>query len=519
MIGVYDDVGDSGSYEKMRNEDLKNTYLRTTMIPNNGHLEHNPNELLESIVKESLAAANDSLSIYTKGSSTKPGTIPHDIALFIKYLVEKTSNPNAVDREMFRGAANMEKDVISMTARLFGKSSSDNPDAGYLLSGGTESLNQVTLMLRNKYFQNNLNQDVRTQGLAESIMNASDDRSLVTGNHKMIRPRILLPVNYHFCGIKGTDLLGLGTNSLAFYGLDQNFDIDEESLRKTLKSVYDSGDDIIYSLAVAGDTMHGKVHDIRKLSDIMNELGNKYKKQPVPIVVDSAGSYMFIGVMKDNKMYDGILPEVSFKIPDVEAIVGDPHKQPLPYSCGLLMLKDWNLANYTDVRNIAKVSYLDMDDKENQDTSAALATIPTSRSGANAFAIHAYLKYMGMSGLRQEKEKIWSQVKDFRDYVNDSKDYEIVCEPQTQVVSFRFNGSGEDNINIYKNIKNSDKDFCYISHDDKMLARNEAQLKSDTKEYAGLFITVMEHNTPQHMDKLKSRLEEEAYLIQKNKKK
>jgi hypothetical protein len=118
----------------MRNDTIKKAYKRTTKIPRKGYLENNPNELLELIVKESLAAANDSLSIYKKGSSTKPGTIPHDIGLFIKYLVERETNPNAVDREMFMGAANMEKDVISMTARLFGKTDNDNLDAGYLLS-------------------------------------------------------------------------------------------------------------------------------------------------------------------------------------------------------------------------------------------------------------------------------------------------------------------------------------------------------------------------------------------------
>jgi glutamate/tyrosine decarboxylase-like PLP-dependent enzyme len=368
-------------------------------------------------------------------------------------------------------------------------------------------------MLRNKYFQDVLKQDVRTQGIAESIMKASYGKLLETRNKKMLRPRVLLPVNYHFCGVKGTDLLGLGTKSLAFYGLDKNFDIDEESLRKTIKSVYDAGDDIAYSLAVAGDTMHGKVHDIKKLSDIITELSDDYKKPAVPIVVDAAGSYMFIGVMKDNKNYDGTMPEVSFNIKNVEAIVGDPHKQPLPYSCGLLMLKDWNLVNYTDVRNIAKINYLDMDNKDNQDTSAACATIPTSRSGANAFAVHAYLKYMGLSGLKKEKENIWSLVNDFRNYVTESKNYELVCEPQTQVVSFRFKGSGEDNVSIYKNIKNSDKDFCYISHDDGMLVRTEDQLKSEDKKYAGLFATIMEHNNLVHMNKLKERLEEEAYLI------
>jgi len=499
----------------MRNDDLKGKYQRINKIPEEGYLETDAQELERKILKDTEIAAKDSLSMYANGSCAKPGTNPHDISLKANDLAQRISNPNAVDREMFKGSANREKDVISMISRLFEKDDHDDIEAGYILSGGTESLNQASYMLRNKFFMENLDVNVRNLGIGQALFEASKYR--LDKGKGLLKPRIIIPPNYHFAGTKGTDLLGLGTNSLSHYYLDKNFDIDENSLREVIKEVYEEGNDIMYALAVAGDTMHGKVHDVRKLSDVLNEMSEKYDRKKVPIIVDAAGSFMFLGVMKGNPKYGIAVPEVSFKIPNVEAIVGDPHKQPLPYGCGLLMLKDMSLANYTDVRNITGTNYLDMDE-HNKDTTAALATIPTSRSGSNAFAIWAYLVYQGMSGLRREKENIWSLVKDFREFVDKSKNYELVCEPQTQVVSFRYKGSGSDNVELYRRIKKSDKDFCYVSHDTGMLVRSKEEMARSEKaeELAGLFITVMEHSKPEHMDRLKERLEEEAYLMRNN---
>lgn len=498
----------------MRNDDIKDQYMRKDRIPDTGYLETDEKLLERIIIKDTMIAAKDSLSLYSNGSMTKPGTIPHDIALDTLDVVQRISNPNGIDREMFRGSSNREKDVISMISRLFGKDDKDDLEAGYLLSGGTESLNQVTYMLRNKFFKETLEVDVRKLGMGLAMISIVENNLKKTNTISIPRPRVLLPVNYHFCGIKGSDLLGLGTDNLAFYGLDNNFDIDEKSLRNIVESIYQEGDDIIYSLACAGDTMHGKVHDVQKISDILSNMSEKYDRKMPPIVVDAAGSFMFIGVMKNNPNYDGKLPVVSFKTKGVEAIVVDPHKQPLPYSSGLLMLKDMNLAKYTDLRTITNGGYLDLDDNDSKDATAALATIPTSRSGSNSFAIWSYLVYQGISGLRHEKEMIWGLVKEVKDYVNSSKHYELVCEPQTQVVSFRFKGTGEENLEIYKRIKCSEKDFCHISKDTEMMVRTVEELNSmHQNEYTGLFVTVMEHNNSEDIKKIACRLEEEAKYI------
>jgi glutamate/tyrosine decarboxylase-like PLP-dependent enzyme len=582
---------------------MKNTnYMRLKEIPEKGIDK-------EVIFLDTYLASKDSMVNYKGESTAKPGTSIDQIASYAKQIAE-LENPNGIDREMFPGSANREKDYISMISRLFGKEANDPElDAGFLLSGGTESINQISYMLRNKFFYETLEQNVRIKGLDQAIFDATlekykkentskiklikpkifttenpifsemksndiqgskiehmvklfenennfkfdsyceekennNQKTIMKNKHiyktletngktkkineaifeatlekykdpydlKLIKPRILMPINLHFSGIKSTDLQGLGVDKIVQYELDQNFDIDENSLRKSIEKIYQEGDDIMFAYGCGGDTTRGKVHDMELLSKVLNEMSEKYNKNKTPIIVDAAGSYMFIGMMKDNPKYTGNLPNISFKNENIEGIIGDPHKQPLPYSMGLLMLKSMDLTKYTDIRGIINPAYLDMTKTDERNLSAALATIPTSRSGSNAFAAWAYLANKGKEGLREEKEKIWENVNYLKELINKSSYYEIVCEPQTQVVSFKYKGNPEKNKEIYKTIKECKTDFAHISYDETMCVRKISEkIESETNpKYSGLFATIMEHNTKEHIEYIAKRLDEVA---------
>lgn len=472
------------------------------------------------ILEQIKLAAEDSVARYDKKEAcAKPGTLPDKLAIKARNLGEVISNPNGIDGEMFPGSYKKEKEVIAMTSGLFGKEKSDpSLDAGLLLSGGTESLNQVVWIYRNKFFIEEYGENIRKTGICPALAKIS----LKTG--KIPNPKILCPVNYHFSNMKAADILGLGTDSIAYYDLDENFDVDFTSLENTVRSVYESGDDIILNLAAAGDTTKGKVHDTKKVCSLLDKIAKEYGKKAPSTVVDAAGTYLFIGVMQDNPNYDGNFPQVSFKTEGIDAIIGDPHKQEMPYSCGMLLLKDLSVLNYTDVSKFS--NYIDSQNGEKIEISSeitegdklrfqALAAIPTSRSGSNAFAIWAYYMNQGLEGLRKKKEKIWNLVKDFRNYIVNSEHYELVCEPQTQVVAFKFKGTGNENMEIYKNIKHCKSDFHYISQDSGMLVKTSSQLeetwnKNYDNKYCGLFVTFMEHNEQRKLDSLKKRLNEEA---------
>ena len=477
------------------------TYMRLKEIPKIGISK-------EKIIFDTAIAAMDSKVNYNKGSTAKPGTRPHPITLDVSRLVSELNNPNGVDRTMFRGSANREKDYISMIARLFGKKIDDKElDAGFLLSGGTESINQASWMLRNKYFQDVHNINIRKLGFDKAIYKISEKEN------RFVQPKILMPINQHFSGMKSSDILGIGTDKIIEYELNDDYDINISSLEKTIEQIY-SSDDIMYAYFSAGDTTWGKVHNLEKFSETLNLMSEKYNKPKVPIIVDAAGAYMFIGLMKDNPNYTGDLPLISFEIDNVNAIIGDPHKQPIPYSCGLLMLKNMDLANYTDIRNIINPAYLDMDDLNTRDLTSALATIPTSRSGVNAFNAWSYLANLGLDNLIKEKEKIWNNITELKEYVNTSKYYELVCEPQTQVLPFSYKDKNK-NFKIYLDIKNDSSNYLHISFDETMFVKTNKEKKDSEKKhnYSGLFATIMEHNTKENIADLIYNLDKKGYEI------
>ncbi|MEA3429810.1 MAG: pyridoxal-dependent decarboxylase [Nanoarchaeota archaeon] len=505
----------------------------------------------EKVLEGIDLGGQDCLARYDKIlTMAKPGTSVDKICIAAEKIMQEKYNTNAIDGEMFRGTRIKELEVIAMTAQLFGKGGNNLKQlgSGFLLSGGTESINQALWMYRNKFFHHygqNGENDVRKIGVGKALQNMALARFAQTQKLddmlKLHNPRILVPVNIHFSEKKAADLMGLGVDSIVYYDLDNNFDADLRSVERVVQSVYNAGDDIIMHYACGGDVNRGKVHDIRKINQVIrscavernNEMRFSENQLWVPpTVVDSAGAYMFIGLMKDSEQYNGGMPEVSFNIPDVEAIIGDPHKQPMPYSCGMLMLKTWKDVVHSDLRAICNTNYLDMTDAKVQDSSSIFATIPTSRSGSNPMAIWAYYMYYGLKGMRAKKEKIWSLVQDFKEYINDSKYYELVCEPETQVVGFYFKGpglnervpkgvstgrNGQNNVNIYRDIKHSSEHFHHISQDESMLIRTleqqnevDSSNNGDKLKYAGLFVTVMEHNTKEGVDDLKKVLEQEG---------
>ena len=105
----------------------------------------------------------------TKDPMAKPGTENNQAAMDAVTNQMKYQNGNLVDGKMFPGAFKTELDVIAMTSHLLGKSIED-PCAGFMLNGGTESIHQALWMMREKYFLNQYNKKIGDLGLFETIM-------------------------------------------------------------------------------------------------------------------------------------------------------------------------------------------------------------------------------------------------------------------------------------------------------------------------------------------------------------
>lgn len=490
-----------GILDKLLKRDKQHERIFT--IPEEGRAE-------EWTLEQVLRAARDSEARYDRQrSATKPGTIPDPIAIAGRTIGEMENNPNGVDRPMFKGAVEKEEEAVAMTAQLFGKT--HLPEAGFLLSGGTESFNQAFWMARNAFYIDRLGHE---EFFMEGIPGAIDRFG------KTARPTILAPVNFHFIVEKAANVFGLGSDSIRFYDIDKEFNPVPESIDAQLNSIYEEGRDVFANCIVAGDTTHGKVHSPEAVCARVAEIAEQHGRQAPEAIIDAAGAYLFIGLMQENPRYDGGMARVTFDREEQLALIADPHKQEMPYSCGMLLLRDYEPLRFTDASQFA--NYIDATISEPEHARAkyqALAMIPTSRNGSNAFAVWSYYVHHGRKGMVRKKEHIWSLVKDFADFVDQSPYFERVMQPETQVVPFRMVGSGEENRQLYKRVK-SEPGNHHISYDEGLLVRTAEELSATRKgdydqRFGGLFTTFMEHNTPQGVDNLKESLEQEAHRIRK----
>jgi len=462
-----------------------------------------------------ITLANTSSLYNSKQPSAKPGTVNDKFATQIYIRSMKSDNANLVDPTMFYGAYQREREALAMTADLLHHPTPEKA-GGFFLSGGTESINQAVWMLRNKYFLEKYDFNIRTKGFLGLY------KEFIEKGRKIPTPKIIAPIDSHFAIYKAADIFGLGMESIVFYDLDQDYNTDFRSLEQKVREVYETGEDIFVSFTVVGDTQKGKIQDVRRINEIIKTLSEEYKKKNPPIVVDAAAQYLFASLMRESKKYNKKIPDWDFTIRNVRAIIADPHKNQIPYNTGILLIRDPEDLKYT---HMEMAHYLATDlsknfkvDENEMKLMQAVATIPTSRGGYGAAATWAYYLNNGREGLRKKKEKIWELVQRFTDYIKHSEYYELISEPETAIVAFCVkNGSDKDNKTIYNRINHGPNDYCYISESDSLRARNIKEVK-EKNGFSGLYIQIMEHNDKENLDYLMKRLDEEAYKLKKLKK-
>ena len=194
-----------------------------------------------------------------------------------------------------------------------------------------------------------------------------------------------------------------------------------------------------------GDTVKGNIPNVEEICRILRKISNEYGIETPPTVVDAAGQYLFLSMMKNSEEYDSKIPNWDFQVEDVVAIICDPHKNQIPYSTGLILFRDVKDTLYTNV----KTSYLSRDmldevgslSEDEKKDSQVMATIPTSRGGYGPAATWAYYMKYGFQGLKRKKENIWKVTKEFKKLIEASENYQLVCEPQTTNVVFKLNGT------------------------------------------------------------------------------
>jgi len=513
----------------------------------------------------------------------KPGTINDSLAARAYVLAMETANPNNVDPHMFLGSYELEREAMAMTARLLhcpdpapGKPDEEKHYAGWFLNGGTESIIQAAWIYRNKYFferfrKVKLPKYIKESGKGKLFRDLFSIRKrgwfgvyreyqkFFDGRGKTPTPKIVAPINAHFAVDKAAEILGFGQENVARFYLKEDGRPDAASLRETMLDIVENGDEIAMIWLVVGGTERGVLADVGELVGKVRDIIKKQDYEP-PVLIDAAAQYLFAAVMRQSENYtdaEGLLktvPDWDFRVPEVQAIVCDAHKNQIPYPASILLLRDPKDAAYT----MMEEAYLSLDllreemDSDAFERSQDHATIPTSRAGYGVVATWAYYVGHGLAEIRRRKEKIWSLVMRLREAIARgelSSIYELMCEPDSALVTFCLrqdwlekrsdrvqdilDESGIEavtpsylNMRIYESINQSEDDFFYIARSTALGLTTEQTYREyrrkkddlryggkeedDVYDYMGLMAHIMEHTREEDIDLLIKKLREAA---------
>ena len=291
---------------------------------------------------------------------------------FAKEVYCKFLDSNLGDPGLFKGTKKIENEVIRSIGRLL----SLNNAYGNIVTGGTEANLMAIRAARN---------------------HARKYKGIKHGE-------IIIPNSAHFSFKKAADMLNL---KIVEAELDENYKIDVESVKNSIS------DETVAIVAIAGTTELGLIDPIEEISKIAFE-NNIY------FHVDAAFGGFSIPFLKECG-HD--LPTFDFSLDGVCSITVDPHKMglaPIPAG-GIIFRKE----EYLDVMAVDS-PYL---------TVKTQSTIVGTRLGASSAATYAIMKYFGKEGYRQMAQKLMDNTKFLKENL-ESIGYEVVCEPELNIVAF-----------------------------------------------------------------------------------
>ncbi len=291
---------------------------------------------------------------------------------FAKEVYCKFLDTNLGDPGLFKGTKLIEEKVIQSIGEML----SLDKAYGNIVTGGTEANLMAIRAARN---------------------HARKYKGIVDGE-------IIIPDSAHFSFKKAADMLNL---RIVEAKLDDNYKIDVESVREAIS------DKTVAIVAIAGTTELGLIDPIEEISKIAHE-NNIY------FHVDAAFGGFSIPFLK-RIGYD--LPVFDFSLEGVCSITVDPHKMGLaPIPAGGIIFR---CEEYLDVMAVDS-PYL---------TVKTQSTIVGTRLGASSAATYAIMKYFGKEGYSEIAKELMDNTVFFAEGLKEIG-YEIVCEPELNIVAF-----------------------------------------------------------------------------------
>lgn len=213
--------------------------------------------------------------------------------------------------------------------------------------------------------------------------------------------KLLLTKAAHYSLVKAARLLDL---SIEYVNLDESYRTDLSDLEKKVDET------VVAVISVAGSTELGVIDPIKEIGEICQE-------NDIFLHVDAAYGGFLIPFLYPKLKFD-------FLVESVRSITLDPHKMLMsPIPAGGIFFRSSD--EYASIK--FRKPYL---------TGKWQKTLVGTRSGAPIVATWYILNRIGKQGLKHIAKNCHKNAKKLADYIESSKVYELIVEPQLSIVSF-----------------------------------------------------------------------------------
>ena len=281
---------------------------------------------------------------------------------------------------------------------------------GTFTTGGSQSNYMGLLLARDAFLRNQWNCSAQKSGLP------AEARKL----------RILCSEVAHFTVEKSASQLGLGTDSVVRVAVDSCFRMNPRDLRDSIESVRAQGHFPMAVVATAGNTDFGSIDPLPELIEMAHTAG-------AWLHVDAAygGALLFSAKHRDKLE----------SIENADSISIDFHKlfwQPIP--CSVFLLRD---AHHFDLIKL-HADYLNPEVHEESGIPNLVTNSLLTTRRFDALKLWICFQTLGRQKLSAMVERTVELACHAAQSIRNTRELELVCEPQLSTVVFRYRPSNSD---------------------------------------------------------------------------
>ena len=387
-------------------EDIEREFIDTKIPEEPRFVSDHTEFLMQKVVAHSVHTASPSFI----GHMTS--ALPHFMLPLTKIMF--ALNQNMVKIETAKSFTPLERQVIGMLHRLayertdeYYQRNVQNKDVslGVFCGGGTTANITALWVARNRM--------LGPKGDFQSISATGLVHGLIT--HGLRGLAVLVSKRGHYSLKKAADILGIGTEHLIAVETDHANRMDVSEARQIIARLRRDQIGVLAIIGIAGTTETGNV-------DPLPEIGKLAHDEGIHFHVDAAWGGPTLFSTRYRSLLDGIAM--------ADSITVDAHKQLyVPMGAGVILFKDESaLTSIEQVANyIIRRGSRDLGKR----------SLEGSRPGM-ALLVHAGLCIVGRQGYELLIDLGIGKAKQFAKMIQSSDDFELVTEPELNLLTYRF---------------------------------------------------------------------------------